>query len=147
MKLNEIGKPKNSTKKRKCIGRGSGSGSGKTSGRGNKGQKARSGGGVRPGFEGGQMPLIRRIPKRGFNNIFKQTYSPVNVSTLEKLFDDSSEVNIQSLVDKGVIKSTKVKVKILADGVLTKKLIVFANAFSKSALEKITKAGGKVEII
>lgn len=133
---------------KKRVGRGIGSGLGKTSGKGHKGQWARSGGGVRPGFEGGQMPLIRRIPKRGFNNHFRKVYSIVNLSALDG-FDAGTEVTIDSLYEKGLIKIVKgsVGLKVLGNGTLTKALTVKANCFSASAKEAIEKAGGKAEEI
>lgn len=132
----------------KRLGRGIGSGLGKTSGKGHKGQWARSGGGVRPGFEGGQMPLIRRIPKRGFNNHFKKTYSVVNLSVLES-FDAGSVVDIDVLTAKGLIKLVKdgVGLKVLGNGTLTKALTVKANKFSAAAKEAIEKVGGTAEQI
>ena len=125
-------------KARKRLGRGIGSGTGKTSGKGHKGQNARSGGGVRPGFEGGQMPLFRRLPKRGFTNVFKKEYALVNVSVLEN-FEDGAEVTPEILINSGLIKKAKAKdgVRILGDGELTKKLTVKAHHFSKAAIEKI----------
>jgi large subunit ribosomal protein L15 len=131
----------------KRVGRGIGSGTGKTSGRGHKGQKARSGGGVRPGFEGGQMPLARRLPKRGFTNIFKKDYAIVNISSLDKLFEDGTTVTPELLIEKGLIKKTKDGVKILGTGEINKKLIVKANKFSQTAVEKIEAVGGKAEVI
>ena len=127
-------------------GRGNGSGNGKTAGRGQKGQWSRSGGGVRVGFEGGQMPLVRRLPKRGFNNIFAKPMEAVNVSALEK-FEDGAVVNAQSLLEKGILSKCQYGVKILGNGTLTKKLTVQASAFSASAKEKIEAAGGKVEVV
>ncbi len=127
-------------------GRGHGSGNGKTAGKGHKGQKARSGGGTRPGFEGGQMPLYRRIPKRGFTNINTKDIVGINVSALEK-FDDGAEVTVESLVEKGVVSNPRDGVKILGNGELTKKLTVKVNAFSASAKEKIEAAGGSCEVI
>ena len=133
--------------KAKRLGRGIGSGLGKTSGKGHKGQWARSGGGVRPGFEGGQMPLIRRIPKRGFNNEFAKQYTIINVCDLEK-FENGAEVSAEILLDAGVIsKIEKNGLKVLGKGTLTKKLVVKANKFTKSAVEIIEKAGGKVEVL
>ncbi len=126
-------------------GRGHGSGAGKTSGKGHKGQKARSGGSIRPGFEGGQMPLQRQIPKRGFVNIFNTTYAIVNVRDLE-MFDDGTEVDEQVLLEAGLLKKTLDGVKILGVGELTKKLTVQAAAFSASAKQKIEEAGGKAEV-
>ena len=145
MKLNELTSGGNSVAYRK--GRGAGSGNGKTAGRGHKGQKARSGGGVRPGFEGGQMPLYRRLPKRGFNNKrFAPQYIEVNVSDLEK-FDNGAEVSAEILADAGIISLPKVNdgIKILGNGELTKKLTVKAVKFTASAKEKIEKAGGTAE--
>ena len=140
MKLHELSPAPGSTKKAYRVGRGAGSGNGKTAGKGHKGQKARSGGGVRPGFEGGQMPLQRRIPKRGFNNII------VNVSDLEK-FDNDTVVTEELLVQTGLVKKALDGVKVLGNGELSKKLTVNVTAFSASAKEKIEKAGGKAEVI
>ena len=145
MKLHELAPAQGATKEAKRIGRGHGSGNGKTAGKGHKGQKARSGHGQRPGFEGGQMPLQRRVPKRGFNNIFAKEYSIVNVSALE-VFEDGAAVNAAALAEKGLIKSANESVKILGNGEITKKLTVTASAFSASAAEKIQKAGGSVEV-
>ena len=128
------------------VGRGHGSGNGKTAGKGHKGQKARSGGGVRVGFEGGQMPLARRIPKRGFNNIFAKPLEAVNVSVLEK-FEDGAVVTANDLLDKGILSKCEYGVKILGEGSLTKKLTVQASAFSASAKAKIEEAGGKAEVV
>ena len=127
-------------------GRGHGSGNGKTAGKGHKGQKARSGGRVRPGFEGGQMPLYRRLPKRGFNCINHKEIVAINVSALER-FEDGSDVTVETLVEAGIIKNPRDGVKILGNGELTKKLNVKANAFSKSAAEKIEALGGKAEVM
>ncbi|MCR5430515.1 MAG: 50S ribosomal protein L15 [Eubacterium sp.] len=127
-------------------GRGHGSGNGKTAGKGHKGQKARSGGGTRPGFEGGQMPLYRRIPKRGFTNINTKDIVGINVSALER-FDDGAEVTVETLVESGVVSNPRDGVKILGNGELTKKLTVKVNAFSASAKEKIEAAGGSCEVI
>lgn len=146
MKLHELSPAPGSVKDVKRIGRGHGSGHGKTAGKGHKGQWARSGGGVRPGFEGGQMPLMRRIPKRGFNNIFATEYATVNVSALD-VFNDGIEVDADLLKAQGIIKDEKDGVKILGNGELTKKLTVKAAAFSASAKEKIEKAGGKAEVM
>ena len=146
MKLQDLQPALGSTKKAYRKGRGAGSGNGKTAGRGHKGQWARSGGGVRPGFDGGQMPLARRLPKRGFHNIFGTTYAPVNVSALER-FDNGTEVTTELLLDTGVISKALDGVKILGSGELTKSLTVKAAAFSASAKEKIEKAGGKAEVI
>ena len=146
MNLNELQPAKGSKFSRKRGGRGIGSGTGKTSGKGHKGQNARSGGGVRPGFEGGQMPLYRRLPKRGFKNIFAKQYVTINVEALEKL-EDGTEVTAQVLKDNGIISKTLDGVKILGRGELTKKLTVKVAKFSESAKEKIEKAGGKAEVI
>lgn len=146
MKLQDLQPALGSTKKAYRKGRGAGSGNGKTAGRGHKGQWARSGGGVRPGFEGGQMPLARRLPKRGFHNIFGTTYAVVNVSTLER-FEDGTEVTTELLLETGIISKALDGVKILGNGELSKNLTVKAAAFSASAKEKIEKAGGKVEVI
>lgn len=146
MKLHELSPAPGSVAERKRIGRGHGSGNGKTAGKGHKGQNARSGGGVRIGFEGGQMPLTRRIPKRGFNNIFATKYSTVNVSDLDK-FVDGTVVDAELLAASGLVKNTANGVKILGNGELTKNLTVKASAFSASAKEKIEKAGGKAEVM
>ena len=146
MKLFELSPDAGSVKDVKRIGRGHGSGNGKTAGKGHKGQNARSGGGVRPGFEGGQMPMTRRIPKRGFNNIFATKYSVVNVSDLDK-FVEGTVVDAELLLASGLIKKVNDGVKILGNGELTKNLTVKAAAFSASAKEKIEKAGGKAEVM
>jgi len=146
MRLNELRSIPNSTKVSKRKGRGHGTGNGKTAGRGHKGQNARSGGGVRLGFEGGQMPLYRRIPKIGFNNIFRKIYAIVNVSDLE-IFDDNTEVTIALLKESGLVKKVVDGVKILGNGELSKKLVVKATKFTKTAQEKIETVGGKVEVI
>ena len=146
MKLHELKPAEGSTKSRKRVGRGNGSGLGNTAGRGHKGQKARSGGGVRPGFEGGQMPMMRRIPKRGFTNIFKKEYTVINVSDLEERFENGAEVSIESLCAAGLIKKVKDGVKLLGDGEITKALTVKVDKVSKTAAEKIVAAGGKVEV-
>ena len=127
-------------------GRGHGSGNGKTAGKGHKGQKARAGHGMRAGFEGGQMPLQRRVPKRGFNNIFATEWAAINVSALE-VFEDGSVVDAAALADKGIIKKANLPIKVLGNGKLTKKLEVKLNAYSASAAEKINAAGGKAEVI
>ena len=146
MKLDEL-KPAQVNTKRTRVGRGVGSGIGKTSGRGHKGQKARSGGGVRPGFEGGQLPLFRRLSKRGFNNYnFRTVYSTVNVSDLNR-FEDGTVVDIKLLKEVGLIKKELDGVKVLGNGELTKKLTVRVNAFTKTAKEKIENIGGKTEVI
>lgn len=147
MKLHELSPAAGSTKESKRIGRGHGSGQGKTAGKGHKGQNARSGGGVRIGFEGGQMPLARRIPKRGFNNtVFATKYATVNVGDLNK-FVDGTEVNAELLKASGLVKKELDGIKILGNGELTVKLTVKAAKFSKSAIEKIEKAGGKAEVM
>ncbi len=146
MNLHELSPAPGSTHAAKRKGRGHGTGNGKTAGRGHKGQKARSGGGVRIGFEGGQMPLARRVPKRGFNNIFAKPLDAVNLSALNR-FDDGAEVDVAKLLEAGVLSSCKYGVKILGNGTLEKKLTVRANAFSVSAKEKIEAAGGKAEVI
>ena len=148
MRLGELSPAIGSTRETKRLGRGIGSGLGKTSGKGHKGQWARSGGGVRPGFEGGQMPLIRRVPKRGFNNHFKKVYSIVNLSVLEG-FEANSVVDMQVLNEKGLIKVVKgsIGLKVLGNGTLTKALTVKAASFSASAKDAIEKAGGTVEQI
>lgn len=145
MKLYELSPAAGSTKESKRIGRGHGSGNGKTAGKGHKGQKARAGRGMRAGFEGGQMPLQRRVPKRGFNNIFASQYAIVNVSDLD-LFDNGAVVDAEALKSKGLIKKAMDGVKILGNGDVTKKLTVKAAAFSGSAKEKIEAAGGKAEV-
>ena len=145
MYLNELSPVEGAKTSAKRKGRGPGSGNGKTAGKGHKGQKARSGGGVRPGFEGGQMPLQRRVPKRGFNNIFAKEYQIINVSALE-VFDDGAVVDATAMADKGIVKCACVPVKVLGNGELTKKLTVIAAAFSASASEKIQNAGGTVEV-
>lgn len=146
MKLHELSPAEGSTKESKRIGRGHGSGQGKTAGKGHKGQNARSGGGVRPGFEGGQMPLARRIPKRGFNNIFGTTYAVINVSDLEQ-FVDGTVVDAELLTAAGIVKKTCDGIKVLGNGEVSKKLTVKVAAFSQTAKEKIEKAGGKAEVI
>ena len=146
MNLHELSPAAGSNTKAYRKGRGAGSGNGKTAGRGQKGQWARSGGGVRVGFEGGQMPLTRRIPKRGFNNIFAKRLESVNVSVLEK-FEDGAVINAETLLAEGVLSKCEYGVKILGNGSLTKKLTVQASAFSASAKEKIEAAGGKAEVI
>lgn len=146
MKLHELKPQVGEKKSRKRVGRGIGSGLGKTSGRGHKGQKARSGGSVRPGFEGGQNPLYVRLPKRGFKNIFRKEFVEVNIEELNRFADDTI-VTPELLLESGIIKKVKDGVKILGKGELEKKLEVRANRFSKSAVEKITAAGGKAEVI
>ena len=147
MKLHELSPANGSTKARKRIGRGAGSGQGKTAGKGHKGQKARAGRGMRPGFEGGQMPLQRRIPKRGFVNIFRTEMAIVNVAKLEKYFEAGETVTVEALVEKGLVKKVLDGVKVLGNGDITKALTVQANAFSESAKAKIEAAGGKIEVI
>ena len=142
--LSRLSPPQGSRKGRKRVGRGPGSGLGKTSGRGQKGQKSRSGGRVGRGFEGGQMPVQRRLPKRGFKNPFRKHLTTVNISVLEA-FDDGTVVDLQLLLDKGLVKKAQDGLKVLADGELTKKLTVKAIGASKSAIEKIEKAGGTFE--
>ena len=146
MKLHELSPAPGSTKERKRIGRGHGSGNGKTAGKGHKGQKARAGHGMRPGFEGGQMPLQRRVPKRGFNNIFATEWQAINVAALE-VFEDGATVDAAALAEKKIIRKTGLPVKVLGNGKLTKNITVKLNAFSAAATEKITAAGGKAEVI
>ena len=146
MKLHDLAPAEGSSKASKRVGRGHGSGWGKTAGKGHKGQNARSGGGVRPGFEGGQTRLARRIPKRGFNNIFAAKYTAINVSDLEK-FVDGTVVDGELLVAAGVVKKCGNGIKVLGGGELTKKLTAKAAAYSASAKEKIEKAGGEAEVI
>lgn len=146
MKLHELRPAAGSTKNRKRRGRGTASGQGKTGGRGENGQKSRSGGGVRPGFEGGQMPLYRRLPKRGFTNIFKKEWTIVNLEDLN-IFEDNAVVTPELLLEIGMIKKVVNGVKILGDGELEKKITVQAHKFSQSAVEKIEAAGGKAEVI
>ena len=146
MNLHELSPAAGSNTKAYRKGRGAGSGNGKTAGRGHKGQWARSGGGVRVGFEGGQMPLARRIPKRGFHNIFAKPLESVNVSALEK-FEDGAVVDAKVLLDAGILSKCTYGVKILGNGEITKKLTVKASAFSESAKAKIEAAGGKAEVV
>ena len=146
MKLSELSPVAGSTQVGKRKGRGTGTGNGKTAGRGHKGQKARSGGKVRIGFEGGQMPLARRVPKRGFNNIFAKPLTAVNVSELE-IFENGAVVDAAALLEKGIVSDCKYGLKVLARGALTKKLTVKAAAFSESAKAKIEQAGGKAEVV
>ncbi len=147
MKLHELKPNPGSVKERKRLGRGTASGQGKTSGKGQKGQNSRSGGGVRPGFEGGQMPIYRRLPKRGFTNIFATQYAEINVEVLNELFEDGAIITPDLLKETGILKRQLDGVKVLGNGEITKKLTVKANKFSKSAVEKIEAAGGKVEVI
>lgn len=146
MKLFELKPSAGTTKDAKRKGRGHGSGNGKTAGRGHKGQNARSGGGVRIGFEGGQMPIYRRLPKRGFNNIFAKKYAQINISDLNK-FEDGAVVDAQALVEAGIIKKTLDGVKVLGNGNVEKKVTVKAAKFTETAKEKIEAAGGKVEVM
>jgi len=146
MKIHELKSPAGATHVAKRKGRGPGTGNGKTAGRGHGGQNSRSGGGVRIGFEGGQMPLVRRVPKRGFNNIFAKPKVGINVSALEQ-FRSGSKVNLEKLQEKGLVSKAPYGVKILAKGELTKKLTVQAAAFSEAAREKIEAAGGKAEVV
>lgn len=146
MKLNQLTAAPGSTQERKRIGRGYGSGTGKTAGKGHKGQKARAGHGMRPGFEGGQMPLQRRIPKRGFNNIFADKIISINVESLNR-FEDGAVVDAAALAEAGIVKKSCDGIKILSNGELKKKLTVKANAFSEAAKAKIEAAGGKAEVI
>ena len=146
MYINELSPVEGSTHVAKRKGRGHATGNGKTAGRGHKGQKARSGGGTRIGFEGGQMPLARRIPKRGFNNIFAKPLEAINVSALDK-FEDGAVVDAQALLDAGILSKCRYGVKILGRGEVTKKFTVKASAFSESAKEKIEAAGGKAEVV
>ena len=146
MKLHELSKPIGSTKNTKRKGRGTATGQGKTGGRGMNGQNSRSGGGVRLGFEGGQMPLYRRIPKRGFTNVFKKEWSIMNVSDLN-CYEDGTEITPELLAKEGKVKQVKAGVKILGEGNLEKKLTVKGNKFRKAAIEKIEAAGGKAEVI
>jgi len=146
MKLSELSSSTGGRHRKKRVGRGPGSGHGGTSCRGTKGQKSRSGGGVRLGFEGGQMPLIRRIPKRGFTSVFKKEYEIVNLRSLEENFSDNDEVDPSTLRERGLAKKD-LPIKILGDGEITKKLKIKADSFSKNATEKVLRAGGSVEII
>ena len=146
MELQNLAPAPGSVKESKRKGRGIGTGNGKTGGRGHKGQKARSGGSIRRGFEGGQMPLARRLPKRGFNNVFAKPLEFVNLTALES-FEDGSVVDAQALLDSGLISKCRYGVKILGNGELTKKLTVKASAFSESARAKIEAAGGKAEVV
>ncbi len=146
MKLHELSPAEGSTKEAKRKGRGVGTGNGKTGGRGHKGQKARSGGGVRPGFEGGQMPLTRRLPKRGFKNIFAKEYTIVNVGDLNK-FEDGAYVTVKELMEVGLVKNPMDGVKLLANGELTKKVTVSVTKASDAAKAKVEAAGGKVEVV
>lgn len=144
MNLSQLSPAEGSKKTRNRVGRGHGSGNGKTAGRGHDGQNSRSGGGVKPGFEGGQMPLYRRLPKRGFTNRNSLRIVGINLSMLDK-FEDGSTVTVANLIEAGIVKNPRDGVKILGNGEITKKLVVQANAFSASAKEKIETAGGKAE--
>jgi large subunit ribosomal protein L15 len=146
MNLHDLKPAQGASRAGKRKGRGHGTGNGKTAGRGHKGQKARSGGGVRIGFEGGQMPLARRVPKRGFNNIFAKPLTAINVASLER-FPEDSVVGVDELLESGVLTKCKYGVKVLGNGRLTKKVTVKANAFSESAKRKIEAAGGKAEVV
>ncbi len=147
MKIHELSPAPGSTKPVKRIGRGPASGQGKTAGKGHKGQKARAGRGMNPGFEGGQMPLQRRLPKRGFNNIFAKEIAIVNLSALEAAFEDGAVIDTAVLLEKGLVKKELDGIKVLAHGELTKKFTVKANAFSKEAKAKIEAVGGTAEVI
>ena len=146
MRIHELHKPEGSTKAPKRVGRGQGTGQGTTAGRGMNGQNSRSGGGVRLGFEGGQMPLYRRLPKRGFTNHWAKEYAEINIKDLNR-FENDTVVDFELLLATGLVKQVKDGVKVLGNGELEKKLTVKAEKFSKSAVEKIEKAGGKVEVI
>ena len=146
MELSKLSPVEGSTHVGKRKGRGHGSGNGKTGGRGHKGQKARSGGKVRAGFDGGQMPLVRRVPKRGFNNIFAKPLTAINLAVLNR-FEDGAVVDAAALIEKGIISSCPYGLKVLANGNLTKNITVKAAAFSESAKEKIEQAGGKAEVV
>lgn len=147
MKLHELSPAEGSTKARKRIGRGTASGQGKTAGKGHKGQKARAGRGMRAGFEGGQMPLQRRIPKRGFVNIFGKEIAIVNVASIDKAFEQGDTVTVAALIEKGLVKKALDGVKVLGNGDISKNLTIQANAFSESAKQKIEAAGGKAEVV
>lgn len=146
MNLGELHAPEGASKNRKRLGRGSGSGHGKTSGRGHKGQRARSGGRGKTGFEGGQMPLQRRVPKRGFTNIFRKEYSVVNLSDLEQFVKDST-VDVPALIKAGLVKKVEAGVKLLADGDIKKSLTIKVHKFSQAAKEKVEAAGGRIEVV
>ena len=146
MKLHELSPAPGSAKAAWRKGRGPGSGNGKTAGKGHKGQNARSGGGVRPGFEGGQIPLYRKLPKRGFTNHFAKEYAIINVSDLNK-FEDGATVNLETLMNAGIIRKPLCGLKVLGNGEITKKVTVEAAIFSASAKEKIEAAGGKTEVV
>jgi large subunit ribosomal protein L15 len=146
MKLHDMKPADGARKKRKRVGRGTGSGHGKTSGRGHDGQNSRSGGGVRLGFEGGQIPLFQRLPKRGFTNINRKEYAIVNLETLNR-FDEGTEVTPELLIESGIVSNAKSGIKILGNGTLEKKITVKAHKFSASAVEAIEKAGGQTEVV
>jgi len=146
MNLGDLRAPEGASKNRKRLGRGSGSGHGKTSGRGHKGQRARSGGRGKTGFEGGQMPLQRRVPKRGFTNIFRKEYAIVNLSDLER-FDKGSTVDVSSLVEACLVNKLLAGVKLLADGDINKPLTIKVHKFSQAAKEKVEAAGGRIEVV
>ena len=147
MKLHELSPAEGSSTKAWRKGRGPGSGNGKTGGRGHKGQNARSGGGVRPGFEGGQLPLYRKLPKRGFYNKFGKEFAIINIDRLDAAFDNGAVIDIAALKEKGIIKDAKDGLKILGNGAITKSFTVRATVFSASAKEKIEAAGGKTEVV
>ncbi|MBQ2826843.1 MAG: 50S ribosomal protein L15 [Clostridia bacterium] len=147
MKLHELSPAEGSSTKAWRKGRGPGSGNGKTGGRGHKGQNARSGGGVRPGFEGGQLPLYRKLPKRGFNNKFGKEFAIINIDRLDAAFDNGAVIDIAALKEKGIIKVEKDGLKVLGNGAITKQFTVRASVFSASAKEKIEAAGGKTEVV
>jgi large subunit ribosomal protein L15 len=147
MSLNNLKPPKGATHPRKRVGRGAGSGHGKTASRGSKGAKSRSGFRFKRGFEGGQMPLHRRVPKRGFHNLFRVEYAVVNLDTLAEVFDAGAEVTPDSLRERGVVRKSGVKIKVLGRGDIAKKLTVRAHKFSGSAAQKISAAGGAAEVI
>ncbi len=146
MNLGDLRAPEGASKNRKRLGRGSGSGHGKTSGRGHKGQRARSGGRGKTGFEGGQMPLQRRVPKRGFTNIFRKEYAIVNLSDLDR-FDKGSTVDVSSLLEAGLVNKIGAGVKLLADGDIKKPLIIKVHKSSQAAREKVEAAGGRIEVV
>jgi len=146
MQIHDLSPAKGATHVNKRKGRGHGTGNGKTAGRGHKGQKSRNGGGTRIGFEGGQMPLARRVPKRGFNNIFAKPLTAINVAALER-FPDGADIDVEELLKSGVLSKCEFGVKILGNGKLTKKLSVKASAFSASAKQKIEATGGKAEVV
>ena len=146
MRIHELSPMRGSIKKRKRVGRGPGSGHGKTACRGHKGQNSRSGGGVRPGFEGGQMPLQRRLPKRGFNNIFKKKYALINIKGLSR-FEPDSILDVETLIDAGMVKRVNDGIKLVGDGEISHPLVIKVHKASKTAVAKIEAAGGRVEIL